>query len=328
MRFTTFASVVVAMASSWAFAQDATGFSSINISDSGVTGSGYTQLDYTSSAYYEVGTTVVLLQGNDLQSLHVVDQDDELASRGFVPGYVSGSLVANQVYEVLTAHYLNLTYRSSSPSSSGDLIDPNGYSLLQSDGSYSDATEYPPDQRVFTSTTEINFLDTYVIATSIPVATILGDGSLDGAVQSWRDNGDGTFTLTLSPLAYDFLADNGFVAVAAPLIFVPGVGEVVIAVGGAVVITIAVRELYEWWTVHKNDAPPNLPKPRDAPTGTKPIDSFRNPRLTHQQVEDVKAGVGNGPADWTGIDPQGDVITSDVNGNAVNHGPWRDYTNH
>ena len=44
--------------------QDATGYSSIAISGSTVSGSGYTQLDYTSAAYYEVGTTVVLHQGD------------------------------------------------------------------------------------------------------------------------------------------------------------------------------------------------------------------------------------------------------------------------
>ena len=311
-----------------AFAQDATGYSSIEISDTGVTGQAYTQLDYTSAAYYEVGTSVVLFQGNDLQSLNVVDQDDELAARSFVPGNVSGPMVANQVYEVLTAHYLNLIYQSTSPPNVGQLADPNGYSLMASDDTYGDATEYAPDQPVFTSNTEIDFLDTYVIATSIPVATLLSNGSLDGAVQNSQDNGDGTFTLTLSPLAYDFLADNGFVAAAAPLIFVPGVGEVVIAVGGAVIVTVAVQELYEWWIVHKNDPPPALPKPNNVPTGTLPIDKFRNPKLSTGQIHDIKDSVGgNNGQDWVGVAPNGDVITGDLQGNSENHGPWRTLTN-
>ena len=214
------------------------------------------------------------------------------------------------------------------PADQEQLIDANGHSLLPTEDVYSQATEFPPNQRVLTSTEEIDFLDTFVVATSTSPTTLLSNGSLAGAVQGWQDNGDGTFTLSLSPLAYDFLADNGFVAVAAPLIFVPGVGEVVLVVGGAVVVTVAVRELYEWWIIHKNDPGPNLPRPINPPTGTKPIDKFRNPKLTHEQVEDVKRNVDNKAADWTGIDPSGNVITSDVNGNAINHGPWRSLTNH
>ena len=63
-------------------------------------------------------------------------------------------------------------------------------------------------------------------------------------------------------------------------------------------------------------------KPKDAPPGTKPIDQSG---LGHEDIEKVKDGVGAGAADWTGIAPNGDVITSDSNGNAVNNGHYGDY---
>lgn len=42
-------------------------------------------------------------------------------------------------------------------------------------------------------------------------------------------------------------------------------------------------------------------------------------------VHGIKDGVGAWPRDWTGIAPNGDVITGDSNGNAVNHGPYDVY---
>lgn len=38
-----------------------------------------------------------------------------------------------------------------------------------------------------------------------------------------------------------------------------------------------------------------------------------------------RCGVGAGPRDWTGISPDGDVITGDANGDAVNNGPFDSY---
>ncbi|WP_368737411.1 RHS repeat-associated core domain-containing protein [Parazoarcus communis] len=64
-------------------------------------------------------------------------------------------------------------------------------------------------------------------------------------------------------------------------------------------------------------------KPKGCPTGTKPIDQI--PGLDKDDVHGIKDGVGAGPRDWTGIAPNGDVITGDGNGDAVNHGPYRDY---
>ena len=64
-------------------------------------------------------------------------------------------------------------------------------------------------------------------------------------------------------------------------------------------------------------------KPKDCPTGTKPIDKY--PGLDKDAIHDIKHGVGAGPEDWTGISPDGDVITGGPEGEAVNNGPFKDY---
>jgi hypothetical protein len=63
-------------------------------------------------------------------------------------------------------------------------------------------------------------------------------------------------------------------------------------------------------------------KPRDAPRGTRPIDQSG---LDKDDVHEIKDGVGAGPRDWVGITPDGHVITSDEEGNAVDHGHFGDY---
>ena len=61
-------------------------------------------------------------------------------------------------------------------------------------------------------------------------------------------------------------------------------------------------------------------KPKNCPAGTKPID--QDPRLKKGEPDRIKDGVGARSRDWTGIAPNGDVITGDSNGDAVNHGPY------
>jgi hypothetical protein len=63
-------------------------------------------------------------------------------------------------------------------------------------------------------------------------------------------------------------------------------------------------------------------KPRDAPRGTKPIDQTG---LDKDDVHKIKKGVGAAGPDWVGVTPDGEVITSDGEGNAENHGPASDY---
>jgi RHS repeat-associated protein len=62
-------------------------------------------------------------------------------------------------------------------------------------------------------------------------------------------------------------------------------------------------------------------KPKNCPPGTKPIDQIPELRGGNK-VHDIKRGVRAGPRDWTGITPDGKVITGDSEGDAVNHGPY------
>ena len=63
-------------------------------------------------------------------------------------------------------------------------------------------------------------------------------------------------------------------------------------------------------------------KPKNCPAGTRPIDQTG---LGKDAVHGIKKGVGAGPRDWTGIAPNGDVITGDNEGNAINNGGYKDY---
>jgi RHS repeat-associated protein len=64
-------------------------------------------------------------------------------------------------------------------------------------------------------------------------------------------------------------------------------------------------------------------KPKGCPTGTKPIDQY--PGLDKDDIHNIKDGVNAGPKDWTGITPDGNVVTGDADGNAVVHDPYGQY---
>ena len=64
-------------------------------------------------------------------------------------------------------------------------------------------------------------------------------------------------------------------------------------------------------------------RPRDAPRGTRPIDETD---LDRETIHGIKDGIGAGPKDWVGVTPDGDVITTDGDGNAENHGPVSSFT--
>jgi Domain of unknown function (DUF4157) len=63
-------------------------------------------------------------------------------------------------------------------------------------------------------------------------------------------------------------------------------------------------------------------RPRNAPTGTRPIDQTD---LDRETIHKIKDGVGAGPKDWVGVTPDGDVVTTDPDGNAEVHGHASDY---
>jgi len=70
---------------------------------------------------------------------------------------------------------------------------------------------------------------------------------------------------------------------------------------------------------HRN---PTESKPKDCPPGTKPINKTG---VSKAAVHGIKEGVQAKPEDWTGITPDGDVITTNPDGSAENHGPYKNY---
>lgn len=63
-------------------------------------------------------------------------------------------------------------------------------------------------------------------------------------------------------------------------------------------------------------------RPRNAPSGTRPIDQSG---LDRETIHGIKDAIGAGPKDWVGITPDGEIITTDSDGNAENHGHVSDY---
>jgi RHS repeat-associated protein len=64
-------------------------------------------------------------------------------------------------------------------------------------------------------------------------------------------------------------------------------------------------------------------KPKNCPSGTVPIDTPEGRKRLPPGVKphDAKGEVGGRPTDWTGVDPEGNIITSGPDGEAINHGP-------
>lgn len=64
-------------------------------------------------------------------------------------------------------------------------------------------------------------------------------------------------------------------------------------------------------------------RPRNPPPGTVPIDQTG---LDRETIHKIKDGIGAGPQDWVGVAPDGHVITSDPDGNAVDNGHVSDFS--
>jgi hypothetical protein len=75
-----------------------------------------------------------------------------------------------------------------------------------------------------------------------------------------------------------------------------------------------------WTSVNISDSQSGkgTSKPIDAPSGTKPIDKVGLPR---DVIHEIKNDIGARPNDWTGVTPNGDVVTAGPDGKTINHGP-------
>jgi RHS repeat-associated protein len=134
---------------------------------------------------------------------------------------------------------------------------------------------------------------------------------------TYAKNNPGRFIDRFGKIA---VADDIAVAALAAGVYVWAVAYVNSPEGQKLVRDIA-RGL-EWiWDISFASKPGS--KPNDCPTGTKPINRY--PELTKDDIHKIKKGVGAGPKDWVGITPEGDVITGDSSGKAVNQGPFKDY---
>lgn len=105
------------------------------------------------------------------------------------------------------------------------------------------------------------------------------------------------------------------------------IGSRAAAVGFATVGTFVISVLwpsntaFNDTTMSAEQKPPSKSrqsKPKNAPPGTRPIDQSPN---SHDWIEGTKDAVGAGPADGVGVAPNGDIITTNPDGTAENHGP-------
>lgn len=122
-----------------------------------------------------------------------------------------------------------------------------------------------------------------------------------------------------NPLRY--IDTYGLNSTGSTLVYGPGGGGV--GVGGAVLGVGAVEIILQQLSPPMLAKPIQGSKPKGCPPGTIPIDKY--PGLDKDDLHGVKDGVFAGPQDWTGVAPNGDVITGDSDGNAVNNGPITDY---
>jgi hypothetical protein len=97
----------------------------------------------------------------------------------------------------------------------------------------------------------------------------------------------------------------------------PALAPIAVQAGLAALVYYGVTHLPGWLDALQSSA-----KPNNCPVGTLPISETP----WSKWHSPIKKGVGAGPKDWTGITPQGTVITGDENGEAVDHGPAEDYT--
>jgi RHS repeat-associated protein len=161
----------------------------------------------------------------------------------------------------------------------------------------------------------------YLQPDPLGLATLLSDGpSAYGYVRqsplAWKDPTGQTAAGALAGAQWG-------AGVAGGLGIETGPGDIPFALLGAA----AGAAIGDWWT--GPDDPYTVlsksteSKPTDCPSGTRPIN--KDPRTQNVDHGELKGNVGAGPRDWPGITPDGDIITTNPDGSANNHGPYQIY---
>lgn len=83
-----------------------------------------------------------------------------------------------------------------------------------------------------------------------------------------------------------------------------------------------VMSMWDSWTFAAKKVDKGA-KPKNCPTGTLPID--KDERIPREHHGKLKKQVGAGNADWTGITPDGRIITNDEKGEARDNGPYESF---
>jgi hypothetical protein len=98
------------------------------------------------------------------------------------------------------------------------------------------------------------------------------------------------------------------------------VGIAAVATLGILIYEAIENPIVPWNAAAQKPPPGPQPKPKNCPSGTVPVDQAKLPPGV--KPHDIKDDVGAGATDWVGVAPNGDVITSDAEGNAVINGPY------
>lgn len=97
---------------------------------------------------------------------------------------------------------------------------------------------------------------------------------------------------------------------------------------GMAAITVAWASIHDFdddeeeYVPKPKPRPKPQPKPKNCPAGTKPIDQMG---WSKDKVHGIKDGLGLGATDWTGVAPDGSIVVTGPNGDAVTAGHESDY---
>jgi RHS repeat-associated protein len=195
--------------------------------------------------------------------------------------------------------------------------DPNAPVWRGNDGITVNNPQPIPGQRPTIHRWE-NIFGTFVVA-RYPNGAQVGLSSALGLGFGVHLGGSGSYVV---PFGGSFTVTHGFAPALGCIPAAAACGAAVVEAGVLIAIGVGATITLIDRIFSKPPKNPQEVAPKNRPSGTVPIDQSGYDK---DQVHGIKGGVGAGPKDWTGITPDGDVITTDENGNAVNNGNVKDY---